>query len=118
MVKGLGGVLRDLPVHEAENPVVAKRDGFVSRVNGLEVGLVSVALGAGRTRSDQEIDPRIGLELMVRRGSVVKRGDVLAKILTADAKAPSPELIDRLANAFELGDDQPGDVELIIDRIG
>jgi hypothetical protein len=48
----------------------------------------------------------------------VNRGDVLVKILTTRAKAPSPELVDRLANAFELGDDQPGDVELIIDRIG
>jgi pyrimidine-nucleoside phosphorylase len=118
MLEGQGGDISKLPKHELEIPVVASRDGVVQRVNGLEIGLTGVALGAGRSRSDQEIDPVVGIRMEVRRGSEVRKGDALATILLPKTEPSSPEVIERLANAFELGDDPVEPKPLIIDRIG
>ena len=37
-------------------------------------------MGGGRTRQDQDIDPRVGFELRVRVGDRVSRGDPLAVV--------------------------------------
>src|SRR5690606_28131070 len=52
-----------LPVAKAQLAVAAPRAGVVAAIDALELGWVSVALGAGRTRADQAVDPAAGIEL-------------------------------------------------------
>jgi len=118
MVERQGGDINGLPVHSREVVVTAPRDGIVQGVNGLEVGLVGVQLGAGRTRSDQMIDPVVGIQMAASRGTEVSKGDPLATILLGSSGEASSEVTERLANAFELGDDPVEPQPLIIDRIG
>lgn len=88
-----------LPKAPRRTPVLAPTAGRVTAIDAQELGLVAVALGAGRTRADQAVDARVGLELTVRRGDAVSRGEPLAWLHTS-SREPSPGLRQRVASAF------------------
>ncbi len=50
-------------------PVHAEREGFVAAIDGRAVGLAVIALGGGRTRADQAIDPRVGFSEIAGLGA-------------------------------------------------
>jgi pyrimidine-nucleoside phosphorylase len=82
--------------------VLAEARGVVTEVDPLEIGLAAVALGAGRTRADQAIDPSVGVMVLAKPGDRVERGAVLAEVQTRDAERAAP-VVDRVRGAFRLG---------------
>ena len=118
MVELQGGDLSALPEPTGETPVCATRAGWIQTIDGLEVGLCGVALGAGRTRSDQDVDPVVGIRLDRHRGERVEEGEPFATILHGRQGAPSPEVVERLGAAFTLGDEEPEPTPLVLERIG
>jgi len=54
--------------------------GFVTRCDARFLALASNALGAGRNRVDDSVDPAVGLCLEKKTGDHVKRGDVLCRV--------------------------------------
>jgi pyrimidine-nucleoside phosphorylase len=81
--------------------VVAEVAGVVTEVDPLEIGLAAVALGAGRTRADQTVDPSVGVMVLVKPGARVDRGTVLAEV---QAVEPGQPLLERVRSAFHVGD--------------
>ena len=70
----------------------APRAGFVADIDALAIGLTGVAMGAGRTRADQKVDPAVGIEIDAKPGEAVQVGQVVARIFVrtrsaADARA-------------------------------
>jgi pyrimidine-nucleoside phosphorylase len=118
MVEAQGGDLRALPPARGTTPVVSLRDGYVEAIDGLEVGLSAVALGAGRTRADQDVDPEVGIRVEARRGDRVRAGDLLATIRHGRSGPPPGEVRDRVGRAFSVGDREPEPVPLVLERIG
>jgi thymidine phosphorylase len=71
-------------------PLSAARSGFIAALDARALGELAVALGAGRSKVDQAIDPRVGIELCVRRGEAVERGQTLGFLhLRRRSEAPS-----------------------------
>jgi pyrimidine-nucleoside phosphorylase len=64
----------------------SRSHGFVTRCDAKLLGLASNALGAGRNRMEDTIDPAVGLYLAKKTGDRVKRGDVLCKIHWNDTR--------------------------------
>jgi len=91
-----------LPRAPARVPVLAPASGVVTAIDPRALALVALALGAGRTRADQAVDPRVGVELAVTRGGRVERGQPLAFLHVARRAAAEVEGI-RAAAAFSLG---------------
>jgi len=60
--------------------------GFVTRCDARLLGLASNALGAGRNRVDDSVDPAVGLYLEKKLGEPVKRDDVLCRIHWNDSE--------------------------------
>ncbi|MEQ1804127.1 MAG: thymidine phosphorylase [Burkholderiaceae bacterium] len=92
MVAGLGGprdVLHDamLPIAPVQCDVTAAHAGFVAHIDTRALGLAVVALGGGRQRPGDAVDPRVGLSHVVALGARVERGDALARVHAADASA-------------------------------
>ncbi len=108
---------RRLAVAPVAVEIDAPRGGFVTGIDALEIGLAGVALGAGRTRADQAVDPAVGIELAVARGDRVERGAVLGWVYVRreeDAEAVRA----RVRGAFAIGDRAEAVPALVMGRIG
>lgn len=96
--------------------VKAARSGFVTGIDALAIGLAGVAMGAGRTRADQKVDPAVGIEIDRKPGEAVKSGDVVARLFVRD-RAAGLALSERVVGAFEIGDAAPPAEPLVVGRI-
>lgn len=84
--------------------VLADAAGVVTAIDALEIGLSAVAMGAGRTRADQDVDHAVGIELCCRRGEPIEAGQPLAVLHVHDPEA-SDEIAVRVRKAFTLDPD-------------
>ncbi len=123
MVSALGGPVdfieradHHLPKAPVERVVSARRDGFVEHVATREIGLLVVALGGGRRRSDDRIDHRVGLSEVIGLGRAVAAGDVLA-VVHAAAEAAADAACEQLHGLIQIGDQPPRMTPLLIDRL-
>jgi pyrimidine-nucleoside phosphorylase len=98
-------------------PVVASGSGYVNEIDALAIGLAGVAMGAGRTRVDQAVDPAVGIELAVARGDRVEKGAELARLYVRSAPQAA-DIRARVAQAFVLGDEASPVPPLVLGRIG
>lgn len=86
LVRAQGGALRfpredyGLPVAPMTRVVAANRDGVLARIDPHALGYGLIPMGGGRTRQDQDVDPRVGFELRAQVGDCVSRGDPLAVV--------------------------------------
>lgn len=92
-----------LPVGVHTATVTALRAGWVTGIDAEGVGRAAMALGAGRARQEDAIDPGAGLELDVRIGDRVETGAVLGTLYTNDA-ASLDEAAERVVAAVRIGD--------------
>jgi len=120
MVRLHGGDARTVE-HPARLPrtrrrlaVHAQRGGIVRAIDPYELGRVAVALGAGRTRADQAVDPAAGIELAVRRGARVARNEPLAWLHVTGGDPAA--LVDRTRCAFTIGGARPRLPALVLER--
>ncbi|AUX21672.1 thymidine phosphorylase [Sorangium cellulosum] len=117
--KGDPAVVQDpgrLPSAPVVVEVAAEDEGYVTAVDPLEIGLSAVALGAGRTRADQRVDPAVGIELAAVRGDRVGRGAPLARIHARRADDASA-VAARVRAAFQLGPAPSEPPALVLERI-
>lgn len=64
--------------------VRSNEDGYVQSLNALEVGKISVDLGAGRVKKEDEIDKAVGIVLNKKVADKVNKGDILGFIYAND----------------------------------
>jgi len=79
--------LAKLPLATHEHIVAAQQSGTVSEINAELVGLASVELGAGRLRASDKIDYSAGIEVLVRLGDRIEKGQPLYRIFSSNAAA-------------------------------
>jgi pyrimidine-nucleoside phosphorylase len=92
---------------DTQAPVVlelnAPRDGFVGRCDARLIGEVVRDLGGGRLTKETAIDPRVGVDHLLKPGERVRRGEPLSRIHAAD-RARAEAARERLAAAFDVTD--------------
>lgn len=62
----------------------AQQDGVVSAINAETIGKSSLLLGAGRRRTEDRIDPAVGLYVHKKVGDPVKKGEALFTVEAND----------------------------------
>jgi thymidine phosphorylase len=92
MVAALGGpsdVLRDPGMAQApvQLDVLAPAEGVLAAADVRAIGLAVGALGGGRARPGDRIDPRVGFSHVLPLGCAVQAGDPVARVHAADAAA-------------------------------
>lgn len=85
-----------LPAAANQHVLTASNAGTVTRVAARSIGVAALRLGAGRTRVQDEIDPGAGIDVAVRVGQQVEKGEPLATLLYNDR---DPGLAIELAEA-------------------
>jgi pyrimidine-nucleoside phosphorylase len=79
----------------------AKSVGTVSRLDALSIGRAANALGAGRTKKEDAIDPAVGVELVRKIGERVEKNGTLA-ILHVNDEAHVAEARRLVESAYEI----------------
>jgi pyrimidine-nucleoside phosphorylase len=74
-----------MPSIESSAPVRASRNGYLERVDAELVGRASVALGAGRDRVDDPVDPAVGIMVRQKPGAAVRAGETVLELFYRDA---------------------------------
>lgn len=97
LVKEQGGDLTKMVVAEKKQKIKADKDGVIKKIDALEVGKLSVTLGAGRRNKEDKIDHGVGIKLHHLVGETVQKGDVLATLYVKE-KVDSKEY----ENIFEI----------------
>ena len=69
-----------LPRAPVKKDVLAARSGYIAKIQARQIGLLAMDLGAGRQRLDDVIDLATGLEILVKVGDKVEKGQTIAKI--------------------------------------
>jgi pyrimidine-nucleoside phosphorylase len=102
---------RRLPSTKTRLAVIAPREGTIQSVDSLALARLALELGAGRKRAEDKIDHAVGIELHVRVGERVRKGDRLA---TLHNRSPSHLHQASASEAFEIGSGSPAAAELLI----
>ncbi len=95
--------------------IAAPQSGFVTVADAREIGLSAVALGAGRTRADQPVDPAVGIRVHKKPGDRVAAGDLLAE-LEVHRATDVAAIAERVAAAFVIADAAPRLEPLVVAR--
>ena len=96
--------------------VYANEDGYVYSTDAELIGLSSLALGAGRAKKSDIIDPHAGIILNKKRGDKVCVGDRLATLFTND-ESKLNEAKNLLLRAYRFSDSKPEVQPLVRDVI-
>ncbi len=101
-----------LPRAPVVHQVACDREGWITRVRALPVGIVALELGAGRRTKADEIDHSVGVVLHRKRGERVARGDAIAEIHAGD-EGTAAQAAERLLAAYEIGE-EPGPAQGVV----
>ena len=98
-------------------PVAAPADGVVEALDAEAVGLCAMALGAGRARTEDRVDPAVGVVLARKVGDRVTRGEPLCHVHRNAGGAPQAEVVARLLGAYRIGPGPAPATPLVLERM-
>ena len=122
MVEAQGGnpaIVHDtslLPLSAQTHVFEAKRDGFLSFVDCERVGQAIVALGGGRRRIEDEVDPSVGLMTHARLGDEMLESQPLVTVYYSD-EASLAEAMVLLDRGYSIGEEPVAGPQLVKERL-
>jgi pyrimidine-nucleoside phosphorylase len=105
-----------LPHVPDRHVVAADRGGFVSRLDAELVGRASVALGAGRDRVEDPVDPAVGIMVLAKPGDEVRAGDPILELHYRD-RARLDTATRLTGQAITIADQRPAAARLIVAEV-
>jgi pyrimidine-nucleoside phosphorylase len=105
-----------LPAAPDRHDVAASRSGYVSALQAELIGRAAVALGAGRARLDDVIDPGVGIEVMIRVGAPVRAGETILSVHHRGGRGLG-DAAPMLAEAVQIEDTPPLSRPVVVDRV-
>ncbi len=86
MVKYQNGKIDKIQVSPNTEVIKAHKSGVIKQIDALEMGKLSLALGAGKEKITDKIDYTVGIKLHKLVGESVKKGEALATIYYSKKK--------------------------------
>ena len=81
-IKYQGGDIEKLERSKNKYEIKSPKEGYLNNIDALELGKLSMHLGAGRENLDDVIDYGAGIVINKNLGDYIKRGDVLVTLYT------------------------------------
>jgi len=105
-----------MPSVTESQTVTAARDGFVSGLQAENIGRAAVALGAGRAKLEDLVDPAVGIDVERPVGSPVRKGDVILVVRHRSGRGLA-EAMPLLTAAVNVGDAAPVVPAVVVEEI-
>lgn len=121
MVKAQGGDVSFIdhpdkfPLSRHVIEIHSQKDGYVRRIEALEIGESAMRLGAGRETYDDIIDMSAGIVLNKKVGDQVKKGDVLCVVHTN--KEDYESILQDIHHSFKLEQEKIEPLPIVHDYI-
>ena len=81
-VKKQGGEIDKLPESKYLCEVKSTKEGYLTNIDALKLGIASMKLGGGRTSKDDKIDYSVGIEINKNINDYIKVNDTLLTVHT------------------------------------
>ncbi len=105
-----------LPLVTESFKVESPRSGFVTKVNTAEIGHAIAAIGGGRVRIDDTIDPTVGFIAQARIGDGVDEGAAIGTVYCRD-HSRAQEAARRIQAAYEIGEQSPTEIPRLLREV-
>jgi pyrimidine-nucleoside phosphorylase len=115
MVAAQGGNLDTKRAIAPASDVTTEKAGYVTAMNVEQLGMSIIELGGGRKKLGDKLDHSTGLEILVRLGDKVDRGQPLVRMFAPADKAPAAKKM--VVEAITISDSQQPVPKLIVERI-
>lgn len=91
LIEYQGGDINNIEISRKRYVIKSNKSGILNKINALEVGKLSLELGAGKLNIKDKIDYGVGIKLNKLVGEKVKKGDILAT-LYVNGKVPRVDI--------------------------
>jgi len=102
-----------LPQAKHREDFVATKGGYIGSIQTERIGWAGMALGAGRERVDQAVDPAVGMIIHKKVGDAVRPGEPLATLHFNQAEK-IPDARRWLEGAFQVAAARPEPLPLVL----
>ena len=92
-----------LPLVKETVKVESPRSGFITTIDTTEIGHAIAAIGGGRVRIEDTVDPTVGFTSELKLGDQVRAGEAIGIVYCADADAAA-EAARRIQASYHIGD--------------
>lgn len=106
--------LERLPQAPLVTDIISNDSGYISEIDAYGIGTAATALGAGRAKADDVVDPAVGIELLKKCGEKIEKNTVLARV---HHRKEIGTLRDKVRETFVISKACPKPMALVIDRI-
>ena len=107
---------RFLPLVTEGVKVESPRSGFITRIDTTEIGHAIAAIGGGRVRIEDVIDPTVGFVTEVKIGDRIAHDDALGIVYSSDQPA-AREAAARIQAAYVIDDAAPASSQTLVKEI-
>ena len=105
-----------LPLVSESLKVESPRSGFITRIDTTEIGHAIAAIGGGRVRIEDVIDPTVGFVTEVKIGDHIEQNDALGIVYSADA-GRAREAAARIRSTYAIDDSAPAESQTLVKEI-
>jgi pyrimidine-nucleoside phosphorylase len=107
---------RFLPLVSKFIKVESRRSGYINNVDTTEIGHTIAAIGGGRVRIEDVIDPTVGFIAEHKIGDQINEGDVLGVVYCADS-ANAQEAMQRIQAAYEITEEPVRELQKLVKEV-
>jgi pyrimidine-nucleoside phosphorylase len=105
-----------LPLVSESFKVESRRSGYITSVDTTEIGHAIAAIGGGRVRIEDVVDPTVGFMADLKIGDRVRGGDTIGVVYCED-DANAREAARRILDAYHISEEPPSDPGKLIKEV-
>jgi pyrimidine-nucleoside phosphorylase len=105
-----------LPLVSESFKVESRRSGYITSIDTTEIGNAIAAIGGGRVRIEDVVDPTVGFMAELKIGDRVSGGDTIGVVYCED-DANAREAARRIQDAYHISEEPPSDPEKLIKEV-
>ncbi|MFQ9997606.1 MAG: pyrimidine-nucleoside phosphorylase [Anaerococcus obesiensis] len=100
-----------LPQAKFKTQMKSQKEGFIDNIHSMNLGILSMKLGGGREKKEDNINYAVGLEMKVKKGDKIKKDDILATVYH-DEKL-TDEWIESFYNTFSYSNEKTNPIPVV-----
>lgn len=116
MIELQGGRIDRLQAAESKHVLESNSTGSVTGFDSEQIGWAIIEMGGGRKQLGDPINHGVGIEVLVKSGDTVEKGQPLYNVFCDQGILPSVRSL--LEHSITIGSEPPTEFNLIADRVG